>query len=351
MSTYGLVQCTPDISTSDCERCLLLGVDKMFRLYPPGSDQGGDMTTIRPSCYMKVQFYPFYNITAANASSLSPPARPRKSTALWFSICTGVSLAAVIFIFAIICLCKLLVLRAKEKLNSKTRDGTLVAFTYRELQTVTKNFSQKLGSGGFGSVFKGVLPDSTSIAVRKLEGLRQGEKQFWSEVSTIGMIQHVNLVRLRGFCSEGVKRLLVYEFMPNGSLDSHLFNQKNTEVLDWKTRYQIALGTARGLTYLHEKCRDSIIHCDIKPENILLDAEFNPKIADFGLAKLVSRVLTTMRGTRGYLAPEWISGVAITPKADVYSHGKMSFEIISGKRNFEHFSNDEKISYIPAWTA
>ncbi|XP_026442149.1 G-type lectin S-receptor-like serine/threonine-protein kinase At2g19130 [Papaver somniferum] len=349
MSIYGLVQCTPDISRTDCERCLLLGVDKVFRLYPPGSDQGGDMTTTRPSCYMKVEFYPLYNVTAANPPSLSPPARPRKSTALW------VSLATVILIFAIICLCKLLVRGAKEKLHSKTRDGTLVAFTYRELQTVMKNFSQKLGGGGFGSVFKGMLPDSTYIAVKKLEALSQGAKQFRSEVSTIGMIQHVNLVRLRGFCSEGDKRLLVYEFMPNGSLDSHLFHHKSTEVLNWKTRYQIALRTARGLAYLHEKCRDSIIHSDIKPENILLDAEFHPKIADFGLAKLVSRdfsrVLTTVRGTRGYLAPEWISGVAITPKADVYSYGMMLFEIISGKRNFEPLTNDEKVSYFPAWAA
>ncbi|KAI3973142.1 hypothetical protein MKW92_004992 [Papaver armeniacum] len=242
-----------------------------------------------------------------------------------------------------------------KQIAAKTVDGTLAAFTYRELQISTNDFSQKLGGGGFGSVFKGVLPDSSDIAVKKLEGVSQGDKQFRSEVSTIGIIQHLNLVRLRGFCSEGAEKLLVYDFMPNGSLDSHLFNQKSAKVLDWNTRYQIALGTARGLAYLHEKCRDCIIHCDIKPENILLDAEYCPKVADFGLAKLFGRgfsqVLTTMRGTRGYLAPEWISGVAITPKADVYSYGKMLFEIISGKRNTGHISNDDKISYFPAWAA
>ena len=135
--------------------------------------------------------------------------------------------------------------------------------------------------------------------------------------------------KLRGFCSKGTKRLLVYDYMSNGSLDSLLFNESNSNVLDWKTRYQIALGTARGLVYLHEKCRECIIHCDIKPENILLDAELCPKVADFGLAKLVgrdfSRVLTTMRGTKGYLASEWIAGVAVTSKADVYSYGMMAF--------------------------
>ncbi|CAL9766006.1 unnamed protein product [Musa acuminata subsp. burmannicoides] len=124
--------------------------------------------------------------------------------------------------------------------------------------------------------------------------------------------------------------------MPKGSLDTLLFEPTPT-ALDWKTRYQIAVGTARGLAYLHEQCRDCIIHCDIKPENILLDESFVPKVADFGLAKLVgrdfSRVLTTMRGTRGYLAPEWISGVAITAKVDVYSYGMMLLEIISGRRN------------------
>ncbi|KAA8524505.1 hypothetical protein F0562_010928 [Nyssa sinensis] len=237
---------------------------------------------------------------------------------------------------------------------AKAVEGSLVAFGYKDLQNATKNFSEKLGGGGFGSVFKGKLADSTVIAVKKLESISQGEKQFRTEVSTIGTIQHVNLVRLRGFCSEGKKKLLVYDYMSNGSLDSHLFHGKDSKVLDWKTRYQIALGIARGLAYLHEKCRECIIHCDIKPENILLDAQFCPKVADFGLAKVVgrefSRVLTTMRGTRGYLAPEWISGVAITTKADVYSYGMMLFEFLSGRKNSEH-SEDGKVKFFPTWAA
>ncbi|XP_042501065.1 G-type lectin S-receptor-like serine/threonine-protein kinase At2g19130 [Macadamia integrifolia] len=235
-------------------------------------------------------------------------------------------------------------------------DGFLVQFSYKNLQIATKNFSKQIGSGGFGSVFIGTLPDLTIVAVKKLfEGLSRGEEQFRSEVSTIGMIQHINLIRLRGFCFQGTKRLLVYDFMPNGSLDSHLFHdKKGFEILDWKTRYQIAIGIARGLAYLHEKCRDCIIHCDIKPENILLDAEFCHKVADFGMARLVgrefSRVLTSMRGTIGYLAPEWISGVAITTKADVYSSGMMLFELISGKRNSSQ-GGDGKVRYFPTWAA
>ncbi|KAI5660737.1 hypothetical protein M9H77_20060 [Catharanthus roseus] len=271
-------------------------------------------------------------------------------------ILIGAVLGSATFAAVLLCLISLVIWRWQRRLHGtgKVVDGSLVAFTYKELQNATKNFSVKLGGGGFGSVFKGTLPDSSVIAVKKLESISQGDKQFRTEVSTIGTLQHINLVRLCGFCADGNKKLLVYEYMPNGSLDAHLFHENDSQVLDWQTRYQIALGTARGLAYLHEKCRNCIIHCDIKPENILLDAEFCPKVADFGLAKLMghdlSRVLTTMRGTRGYLAPEWISGVAITAKADVYSYGMMLFELISGKRNTEYSIEGVK-EFFPAWAA
>ncbi|XP_048554889.1 G-type lectin S-receptor-like serine/threonine-protein kinase At2g19130 [Triticum urartu] len=214
--------------------------------------------------------------------------------------------------------------------------GRIIAFEYTDLQRATKYFTDKLGGGSFGSVFKGFLSDSHAIAVKMLEGAYQGEKQFRAEVSSVGAIQHINLVKLVGFCCHGPKRLLVYEHMPNRSLDIHLFKDDST-ILNWTTRYQIALGVARGLAYMHESCRDYIIHCDVKPENILLDALFVPKIADFGMAKILgrdfSRALTTARGTIGYLAPEWIYGVAITAKVDVYSYGMVLLEIISGRRN------------------
>jgi len=242
-----------------------------------------------------------------------------------------------------------------HKMDNDQGGVGIIAFRYVDLQYATKKFSEKLGTGGFGSVFKGWLSDSVAIAVKRLDGLQQGEKQFRAEVNSIGIIQHINVVRLIGFCCEGDRRLLVYEHMPNGSLDSHLF-QSHGAILDWNVRYQIALGVARGLGYLHHGCRDCIIHCDIKPQNILLDTSFVPKIADFGMAKFLgrdfSRVVTTMRGTFGYLAPEWISGTAITPKVDVYSYGMVLLEIISGKRNSpKHSCSEGSVDYYPVQIA
>jgi hypothetical protein len=235
------------------------------------------------------------------------------------------------------------VLASRRKRQAKMRkqkdSSSLVMYSYGDLRAATKNFSERLGGGGFGSVYRGALNGGGDVAVKKLEGLRQGDKQFRTEVNTLGLIQHVNLVRLIGFCSSRHDKLLVYEYMPNGSLDSYLF--KSSSCPSWHARFGIMLGVARGLAYLHEGCRECIIHCDIKPENILLDKDLCPKIADFGMAKLVgrdfSRVLTTMRGTVGYLAPEWISGLPISAKADVYSFGMVVFELISGRRNTEWY--------------
>ncbi|KAM0831371.1 hypothetical protein ACQ4PT_065590 [Festuca glaucescens] len=205
----------------------------------------------------------------------------------------------------------------------------------------------------------------TQVAVKKMEGLWQGDKQFRTEVSTLGLIQHVNLVRLLGFCSAGDQKMLVYEYMPNGSLEGYLFGGNSSSFPSWHDRYRIMLGVARGLVYLHDCCRECIIHCDIKPENILLDEDMSPRIADFGMAKLVgrdfSRALTTMRGTIGYLAPEWISGRPISAKADVYSYGMVLFELISGRRNTEgyygHSDGGTEVEavgsskFFPVWAA
>lgn len=221
--------------------------------------------------------------------------------------------------------------------------GAPVQFSYKELEKATKGFKEKLGAGGFGAVYRGVLLNRTVAGVKQLEGIEQGEKQFRMEVATISSTHHLNLVRLIGFCSEGRHRLLVYEFMKNGSLDSFLFASEGQlgKHLNWENRFNIALGTARGITYLHEECRDCIVHCDIKPENILLDENYSAKVSDFGLAKLVNpkdhryRTLTSVRGTRGYLAPEWLANLPITSKSDVYSYGMVLLEIVSGRRNFE----------------
>lgn len=226
-----------------------------------------------------------------------------------------------------------------------------IRFSYNNLETATNSFAVKLGQGGFGSVYKGSLSDGTQIAVKKLEGIGQGKKEFRVEVSIIGSIHHHHLVRLKGFCAEASHKLLVYEYMENGSLDKWIF-KKREQSLDWNTRYNIALGTAKGLAYLHEDCDSKIVHCDIKPENVLLDNNFEAKVSDFGLAKLMNReqshVFTTMRGTRGYLAPEWITNYAISEKSDVYSYGMVLLEIIGGRKNYDASENSEK-AHFPSY--
>ncbi|KAK9714170.1 hypothetical protein RND81_06G076300 [Saponaria officinalis] len=213
------------------------------------------------------------------------------------------------------------------------------SFSYSELRRATDKFKEVLGVGGFGSVYKGVLSDDDRVvAVKKLGDVVQGEEEFWAEVSTIGRINHMNLARMWGFCSEGKHRLLVYEYVENGSLDKHLFPVDG--VLGWHERFKVAFGTAKGLAYLHHECLEWVIHCDVKPENILLDKDFEPKISDFGLAKLCQRSgvgrgsseLTRIRGTKGYMAPEWAINLPITAKVDVYSYGVVILELVKGIR-------------------
>ncbi|XP_023901993.2 G-type lectin S-receptor-like serine/threonine-protein kinase At5g35370 [Quercus suber] len=209
-------------------------------------------------------------------------------------------------------------------------------FDYEELAAATENFKNKIGHGGFGTVYRGTLTDQTIVAVKKITSSGvQGKKEFYSEISIIGNIRHVNLVRLIGFCAQGKQRFLVLEYMNRGLLDSTLFG--DGPVLQWGERVEIALGTARGLAYLHSECEQRIIHCDVKPENILLHDNLQVKISDFGISKLISReqstFFTTMRGTRGYLAPEWMTSSAISNKVDVYSYGMVLLEIVRGRRN------------------
>ncbi|KAI3474141.1 hypothetical protein Pfo_028929 [Paulownia fortunei] len=207
-------------------------------------------------------------------------------------------------------------------------------YNYSELKKATNNFKEELGRGGSGAVYKGVLSDDRVVAVKRLGDVFRAQDEYFAEISTLGKINHMNLVRILGFCSERRHRLLVYEYLNNLSLDRHLFG---SSFLGWKQRYAVALGTAKGLAYLHHECLEWVIHCDVKPENILLDSEFQPKIADFGLAKLSQREgpgseFTRIRGTKGYMAPEWTLNHPITAKVDVFGYGVVILEMVRGIR-------------------
>ncbi|XP_010254881.1 PREDICTED: proline-rich receptor-like protein kinase PERK4 [Nelumbo nucifera] len=211
-------------------------------------------------------------------------------------------------------------------------------FTYDELAAATGGFSQAnlLGQGGFGFVHKGVLANGKQVAVKSLKsGSGQGEREFQAEVEIISRVHHRHLVSLVGYCIAGGQRMLVYEYVPNKTLEYHLYS-KNLPTMDWPTRVKIALGSAKGLAYLHEDCHPRIIHRDIKAANILLDHNFEAMVADFGLAKLSSdnytHVSTRVMGTFGYLAPEYASSGKLTEKSDVFSFGVMLLELITGRR-------------------
>ncbi|WVZ69402.1 hypothetical protein U9M48_018192 [Paspalum notatum var. saurae] len=230
--------------------------------------------------------------------------------------------------------------------------GQFRRFTYRELKHATGNFKEELGRGGSGVVYRGVLDGGKVVAVKKLTNVARGDEEFWAEMTVIGRINHINLVRIWGFCSQGKHKLLVYEYVDNESLDRHLFNTDRT--LPWRERFRIALGTARGLAYLHHECLEWVIHCDVKPENILLTREFDAKIADFGLAKLSKRdggrdslELSHMRGTTGYMAPEWALNVPINAKVDVYSYGIVLLEMVMGRRVSDQTTADGERLEMP----
>nr|ABK21721.1 unknown [Picea sitchensis] len=233
----------------------------------------------------------------------------------------------------------------------KNLTGLPAIFTYETIEIATGGFSKEIGKGGFGTVYEGILEDDTLVAVKCLVNeSRQGQAEFCAEIGTTSSINHSNLVRLHGICVEGQHRILVYEFMANGSLDRWLFD--SDKWLDWKTRYSIALDTARGLAYLHEESRLCILHLDVKPQNILVDEYFKAKVSDFGMARCLKRdieshLVTGVRGTPGYMAPEWLLGAGITSKSDVFSYGMVLLEIISGRRNVDN-TRDSDNWYFPS---
>ncbi|KAF4362372.1 rust resistance kinase Lr10-like [Cannabis sativa] len=230
-------------------------------------------------------------------------------------------------------------------------------YTYADVKNITSEFKEKLGEGAYGEVFKGKLSNDIFVAVKILNSVSNGNgEDFINEVATIGQIHHVNVVRLVGYCADGFRRALVYEFLPNDSLDKYIsvrgpIDDINVCSLSWEKLLDIVLGTAKGIEYLHQGCDKRILHFDIKPQNILLDHNFKPKIADFGLAKLCSKdqsivSMSTARGTIGYIAPEIFSRNFgnVSYKSDVYSFGMLLLEIVGGRR----CNNTDEI-YYPEW--
>ncbi|KAF3433883.1 hypothetical protein FNV43_RR24986 [Rhamnella rubrinervis] len=231
-----------------------------------------------------------------------------------------------------------------------------IRYSYSNIRKMTKGFKDKLGEGGYGSVYKGKLRSGRLVAIKMLEKTKADGQDFINEVATIGRIHHVNVVELVGFCVEGSKRALVYDFMFNGSLDKYVYFQEGNNSLDYKKLYEISLGVARGIEYLHRGCNMQILHFDIKPHNILLDESFVPKVSDFGLARLCPLdksivSLTAARGTMGYMAPELfyrnIGGVSY--KADVYSFGMLLMEMASRRKNLNAVAEHTSQIYFPSW--
>ncbi|XP_022960709.1 G-type lectin S-receptor-like serine/threonine-protein kinase LECRK3 [Cucurbita moschata] len=255
------------------------------------------------------------------------------------SVLLGCSLFVILILASMICWgfisCNKKKLAAGDIQPSESfESNNLCQFTYKELREATNGFKEELGRGSCGIVYKGRIKTGV-VAVKQLDRVfEDSEKEFRTEVNVIGQTHHKNLVRLLGYCNEGRYRILVYEFMSNGTLADLLFGDRKPS---WNLRTQIAYGIARGLMYLHEECDKQIIHCDIKPQNVLLDEHYNAKIADFGLAKLLkmdqSRTETGIRGTKGYVAPDWFRSAQVTAKVDVYSFGVQLLEIICCRRN------------------
>ncbi|KAF5934508.1 hypothetical protein HYC85_030679 [Camellia sinensis] len=231
-------------------------------------------------------------------------------------------------------------------------------YSYSRIKKVTNSFQDKLGKGGYGDVYKGKLLDGRLVAVKLLNETKGSNgEEFINEVASISRTSHVNIVSLVGYCFEGRKRALIYEYMPNGSLEKFIHNNKSQETndyLEWKTMHKIAVGVARGLEYLHRGCTTRIFHFDIKPHNILLDKDFCPKISDFGLAKLCPKKESIVsmlhaRGTIGYIAPEVFSRHfgRVSHKADVYSYGMLVLEMVRGRENNGQSIEDTSDLYFP----
>jgi len=347
---YSIAQCWRDLSPKICGSCLNSASENIFGCQTGalGAQFGSK------NCYLRYEVYGFF-VT----SILSPPVSAEHLlvsgkryevlgitlavVASTLGLFTAITLWKWIFFYRVKCARKRIP-RTKgdngEFILSPTIANQELIFRYDILREATSNFNaeNKLGEGGFGSVFKGVLPDGREVAVKRLYmGSRQGDAEFLNEANLISQVQHRNLVKLLGCCVESSERLLVYEYLENNSLDKIIFDTTKRHLLDWNDRYAILVGTARGLAYLHEESDIRIIHRDIKASNILLDDKHRPRIADFGLARFFatdqSHVSTRVAGTLGYMAPEYALRGQLTEKTDVFGFGVLVLEIISGRKN------------------
>ncbi|XP_021594303.1 cysteine-rich receptor-like protein kinase 26 isoform X3 [Manihot esculenta] len=362
---FGLVQCSPDISKADCSVCLqgAMGEGCGFGM------EGGRL--LSPSCILWFENFKFYDSTADTVDSSQVPPTPVVNSPPPIanfsppsqSITKGTSQVVskiivpiiVTLVILITITCALLRKRLKHKVENDDTIKRLesLQFEFSIIKAATDNFSDnnKLGQGGFGSVYKGVLPNGRDIAVKRLsECSAQGEEEFKNEILLVAKLQHRNLVSLLGFCSEGTERILVYEFARNGSLDHVIFDATRSAQLNWEMRYKIINGIARGILYLHEDSRLKIIHRDLKANNVLLDEEMNPKISDFGLARLfvldqTQCITRRVAGTYGYMAPEYASQNRFSAKSDVFSFGVLVLEIVTGKKN-SWLSNSNELEHL-----
>ncbi|XP_041023451.1 cysteine-rich receptor-like protein kinase 25 isoform X2 [Juglans microcarpa x Juglans regia] len=365
---YSLVQCTPDINSSDCSTCLREGISSFPNCGPCDGKQGGRI--LRPSCNVRFETYPFYltDSVAAPAPTpipvLLPPARGKDKISTLTIVIIVASIAVSLVIISV-SYCFLRRRARKKKPNALPEENAneittveSLQFDFATIEAATNKFSDdnKLGGGGFGEVYKGTFPNGQDIAVKRLSGSsEQGAEEFKNEIVVVAKLQHRNLVRLLGFCLEGGEKMLVYKFVPNKSLDYFLFGPDKQRLLDWSSRYKIIRGIARGILYIHEDSRLKVIHRDLKASNILLDKNMNPKISDFGMARLFGVDQTegnTNRivGTYGYMSPEYAMQGQFSAKSDVYSFGVLVLEILSGKNNASFYESDTAVDLLTyAW--
>ncbi|CAH8392791.1 unnamed protein product [Eruca vesicaria subsp. sativa] len=357
---YGSAQCSPDLSQQDCDDCLAFG----FEGVKSCCDGQIGFRWYCPSCNVRFETWRFYELDADLEPD--PPGAVGSPTPAAKTVKTGkgkggskvvIAIVIPIVLVALFAVCLCLVLKWKKNKSVEVAEDEFsntdsLVVDFEDVKAATNNFSSEneLGRGGFGSVYKGMFSHGQEIAVKRLSGTSgQGDIEFKNEILVLAKVQHRNLVRLLGFCIHGQERLLVYEFIKNASLDHFIFDLEKRQLLDWGVRYKMIRGVARGLLYLHEDSRFRIIHRDLKASNILLDQEFNPKIADFGLAKLFDtgqtvthRFTKRIAGTYGYMPPEYAMDGQFSVKTDVFSFGVLVIEIITGKRNNNGGSNDEE---------